>query len=363
MRLPWFRIVAVGCVFLATGRALHGAGPGAIPIPSPVVLTAGGTYFVTNNIVAGGSPAIQVVGTGIEDFKIDLNGFSLYGASPQNVIEVVNVRSITIHNGSIQCTVSPPGNGVDVDQAGVAIVDDVTIGGCYTGIEMTATRNYFVQENIVTDCQYKGVSIDGIGAGSVTSGRIQRNEITLAAAGGILVQNNHAEITVRDNRVSAIAQGTGIEVVNGVGCLIEHNGVQDAALDGIRVDQVNGCTLRHNSTVSNSMNGMELVTTRDTRVVSNLSASNGGDGLRVDGVATHIEANMLNSNGGSGLLLDAGAASNTYCRNRAFGNVSAPGTCAPSACGGLAPPDFCDNSGGLPNTSCGDNLMPGPPAC
>jgi hypothetical protein len=88
--------------------------------------------------------------------------------------------------------------------------------------------------------------------------------------------------------------------------------------------------------------------------------------MLVDGTQNLIERNTLNSNAGFGLRFCSPGAScaNTFGRNMARGNGGA--ALAPcGACGGvpaLFPPQSCNIAGcAVPNSTFGDNLIPGPP--
>ena len=107
-KLVIFASACLVTALLMTVPAL--AAEGRIPLWEPTVLPGpgiDGKYIVTRNITAPvGGTVISVIGTGQEEVDIDLDGKTLFGdaAGAANIIEVFDVRTVVIRNGSTTLT-------------------------------------------------------------------------------------------------------------------------------------------------------------------------------------------------------------------------------------------------------------------
>jgi hypothetical protein len=106
-------------------------------------------------------------------------------------------------------------------------------------------------------------------------------------------------------------------------------------------------------------------------VLNNNSSGNGfgvpgvtGDGLFVEGLQAMIDHNQLNANSRVGLNFQGpGACGSTFGRNTARANLGIAAPACPGA-PALFPPNSCNGApacGANPQSTFGDNLIPGPP--
>jgi parallel beta-helix repeat protein len=367
------RACVVLVVPLLAGAVL--AGEGRTPVFAPgTVLGAEGKYIVTRNIVGGGGPVISITGPNVD---LDLNGFVLTGAAGAAVITVAaGVDHVRIHNGLLSAGVI----GIDIPGPTRKVdIEDVKIKGIAggAGIHLGDVEGAALRHNEITDTGAEGIAWDG--PGFTKHGTIEGNLLRRTSA-GIVVLNNCSSVAILNNRIEEPGIGGGAFPGYGIvlaGCgaaLVSENTVETAKVDGIFLRQSRGNKLFDNVVRSCGGNGIHVDgATSDTLILNNVASGNGaaalpsgGDGLLVEGATNLIERNLLNNNAGFGLrfCVPAVSCNNTFGRNMARGNTGAvPGPCG--ACAGapvLFPPNSCNIAGcALPNSTFGDNLIPGPP--
>src|SRR6185295_2749675 len=168
------------------------------------------------------------------------------------------------------------------------------------------------------------------------------------------------------------------------GTLVSENTIQAASRRGIDVlCGSGGNKLFDNVIFAAGSLGIHLdPSATDNLILNNVVSSSGGggfgpaDALLVEGARNLIERNVLNAGTGFGLhFCGPAACANTFGRNMARGNAGGfSPICVPAACNGAAgtmgpvlfPPNACNQPIGCPaavgpNSTYGDNLIPGPP--
>ena len=348
------------------------AAEGRIPLWEPTVLPGPGItgkYVVTRNIAApAGGTAISVLGTGQEEIDIDLDGKTLFGdpAGALNIIEVIDVRTVVIRNGSLRA-LGPPagGNSVFISNVQKVILEDLRIEDGGIGISLKGSPSFAIRRNVIVGADPVGIQIEGAGLPVPLTGFVEDNLVKDSIDVGIWVFDNHSGVSIDRNRVDRTNGGPGIWVQFGSACKLAENIVQEAGTDGIQLEGIRGCKVYNNVTSFNNANGIAGLGTTSTLFLDNVSSDNSFSGLMTDGFLNRMEQNVLTSNGGCGLWFVG--PDNTYGKNTARGNLGGAG-CGPCAGGPLAlcpvaggsfAPDLCVDAPG--NTSFCDNLMPGPP--
>ncbi len=349
------------------------AAEGRTPVFLPgTFLGVDGKYIVTRNI--GGAPAPTIT-IGASNVELDLNGFLLTGGPGVPVISVVaGVDHVTIRNGVLS------GGTVGIEALGPTRkvdIEDVKIHGTGTGIHLGDVEGAALRRNEITDTGSEGIAWDG--PGFVKHGTIENNILRRTSAG--IVVTDCSSVAILNNRIEepgfggpgGAFPGYGIVLVACGASLVSENTVEQARADGIFLANCKGNKLFDNVVARCDGNGIRIdVGSSNTLILNNVSSNNGsgalptgGDGLLVEGTQNLIERNVLNSNAGYGLRFCFFGAScgNTFGRNMARGNTGlVPGPCA--ACASLFPFNSCNIAGcpvAAPNSSYGDNLIPGPP--
>jgi parallel beta-helix repeat protein len=350
-------IAALGMVWLVA----VGPAPAATPVwTAPTTIGSSGVYEVTNNITAGGTSVIAVVGTGVEDVVIDLKGYTLTVSGGMHAIDVLNVRSVVVRNGVIVDSAMPSGDGVHVVGAQWATVQQLQIFSARDGVHLENTAVFTVEGSQIHVPENAGIYANGMAVTGPMTGAIKQNDVIRAGMVGIHLETNHDSVEVIENRVDRVPAGDGIVMRGGAYCVVEGNRVRGASGSGILLDVMSFC-LVHDNRVRNNNDGIVVSATDDSNFDENLCAGNAVDGIRVGGDRNSIKSNEMRGNGGTGLFFEPPADNNFFQHNVSQGNAAASGTCPAPACPGLTAPDFCDDGAG--NTSGGGNWAPGPPAC
>jgi parallel beta-helix repeat protein len=351
------------------------AAEGRTPVFLPgTLLGVDGKYIVTRNITAGAGAVVTI---GAPNVDLDLNGFVLTGGAAPVISVAAGADHVTIHNGVLvggTIGIDIPGATRKVDIEDVKI-HNPTVG---QGIHLGDVEGAALRRNEITDTPSEGIAWDGPGA--VKHGTIENNLLRRTNA-GIVVSNNCSSVAILNNRVEepgtgagGAFSGNGIVLASCGASLVSENTVERARVDGIFLLNCKGNKLFDNVVRSSGGNGIHVDGgSNDTLVLNNVASGNGtgalptgGDGLLVEGTQNLIERNLLNANAGFGLhfCVPALSCANTFGRNMARGNAGAVvGPCG--ACGGvpaLFPPNSCNIAGcAVPNSTFGDNLIPGPP--
>ncbi len=332
------------------------------PLWQPASLGAGngGVYFLTEDLSTSSGHVIEIVGTGVEDVVIDLNGFRVEGPSSTIAVDVEGLRSFTLRNGAVSCKAGGF-FGVRVIDAGVVTVEDVEIGGCNTGLLISRAAGFAVRRNtILGSVAGTGIWISNFLAPARGRGVVEENTVRVDANYGILIDSSAETdaITVLNNRIEA-GNIAGL-LLSGTGFLVSGNIVTRCQGNGISLDgPVSGVRLFDNVISMNDGAGISLGLATHCRISDNVINNNGNDGIYIeDSSKIVIDGNLLTDNAFSGIKLRTSATDAIYRGNVARGNAFASGACAgnPPACGS---PDICDD-GGTGNVSGGDNYLPGP---
>jgi parallel beta-helix repeat protein len=351
-------LVAMSAVLLVT-PAFSGT---TTPIYMPTVITTSGTYQVVKNISSSTGNVIDVVGTGLEDITIDLNGFTLTTGAGFDGIHAVNVRTLTVQNGTISDPGAPGGTGVYAMNVASVQINTLTTLGLGTGVLLQAVVSFDVGGCKILGSSTYGIEVDGNGASATVQGKVHDNVVRNAVMGGVNVHDNHTNVEVLNNSVGQSTGGIGVHLLGGTSCVVQDNKVRGNQT-GIQLDAIQWCNVTANTVSENSADGIVLAGADNVYVDHNISVKNVASGLIIGGDQNIILENRLNSNDGHGLFFEAPANNNFYQGNTARYNTGATpgGACPAPACPGLTSPDFCDD--GTSNTTGGSNWMPGPPVC
>jgi nitrous oxidase accessory protein NosD len=360
--LAWIALSA----FAAEGRTPVFAGG--------TFISADGKYIVTRNIAAGAGAVITI---GSPNVDLDLNGFTLSGGGAPVISVVGPSDHVTIKNGVLS------GGTVGID-AGGAIrkldIEDVKIHNptAGAGIHLADVEGAAIRRVEITDTPGEGISWDG--PGTIKHGVIEGSLLRRTSAG--IVVFNGSSLTIQGNHLQDPGTGAGgafpgygIVLPSGQGVLVAENTIERSKVDGIQILNGKGNKLFDNVIRAAGGNGIHLdAGTSDTLILNNVATGcgtgalgSGGSGLMIEGTQNVAERNILNSNAGIGLhYCGPAACGNTLGRNTARGNTGAvfPGFCGGCAAfgGGAFGPNSCNQAAcGAPNSSYGDNLIPGPP--
>ena len=368
------RAIIVSIIALTVTAVL--AAEGRTPVFAPgTVLGADGKYIVTRNIAAAGGAVITVAAPNVD---LDLNGFTLAGGGAPVISVIAGVDHVSIRNGVLA------GGTIGIDIPGFVRkvdIEDVKIhnptGGA--GIHLGDVEGAALRRNEITDTPNEGIVWDGPGA--VKHGSIESNLLRRTSA-GIVVANQCSSVAILNNRLEepgtgagGIFPGYGIVLASCGASLVSENTVERARVDGIHMVASKGNKLFDNVVTTSRGNGIHTdAGTTDTLILNNVCSGNGtgllasgGSGLLIEGGTNLAERNLLNNNNGAGLhYCGPAACGNTLGRNMARGNTGGiiPAFCG--ACGvfggSAVPPNSCNVAGCVPpNSTFGDNLIPGPP--
>jgi parallel beta-helix repeat protein len=337
---------------------------------------ANGNFFVSRDITVS-DPAlavIEIVGTGVENCEIDLNGFTLAhsnAAAAKPVVLVTNVRSFTVRNGSL-AGASTSQDGLSVIGASSAedraVIEDVKVSGGDDGIFLDNVTNFLIQRNLIIAPDASGIEISDTDAAPTTlTGLIASNVVRDVNDGtGIRVKNTNDSVTIRGNHVVSESpiDPVGIYVESADGLIVEGNNVSGGGT-GIKVKNSEQCRVADNVVSEGNFSGLELENADDCLVLRNVFSSNDFYGilLSVDSDRNHLERNNCSNNTLQGIQIDEFCEANTYGRNTLRRNDPTQATTCtdggvPSPCGN---PAVCDETG-LPNAdvkrnrSFGDNM-------
>jgi parallel beta-helix repeat protein len=373
MLRSFVRVSGVLIVPLFAGVVLAAEGRTPVFLPG-TLLGVDGKYIVTRNLVGGAGAVITI---GAPNVDLDLNGFLLTGAGGPVISVLAGVDHVTIRNGVLA------GGSIGIDFPGGPAarkidIEDVKIHNPATqGIHLGNVEGAALRRNEITDTGSEGIAWDG--PVIVKHGTIENNLLRRTNAG--IVVNNCSSVGILNNRLEdpgtgagGAFPGNGIVLASCQASLVSENTVERARADGIKLLNSKGNKLFDNVVRSSAGNGIYIdVGSSDILILNNVASGNGtgalptgGEGLLVEGTQNLIERNELNSNAGFGLrfCLAGASCANTFGRNMARGNGGA--ALAPcGACGGvpaLFPPQSCNIAGcAVPNSTYGDNLIPGPP--
>jgi parallel beta-helix repeat protein len=326
------------------------------------LIGADGRYILTRNITGGGGiPVITIAAANVD---LDLNGFTIFAgpASPGIELPPGVPQDVKIHNGTIVGGVvgiirhpGPPSQRLVIEDMrlrdqtgdGIAIFDTVeTVHIRRTSIRKTGASGIIL-----------------IGA-AFTNGSIEHCSIKETGADGILIDTAAAfEISHYNLEVPGAGAGfSGIVLVKCVGVLLNQNVISDPGLYGIDLKSSKGNKLNNNVIRHAFKTGIHVDSASgDNLILDNIATDCGfdlppGHGIHVEGFQNHIHGNTFNSNFSCGMLFDGASFLNTFGRNMARGNGAGGGCALP--CFTLFPPDSCDLSGAMNDTSL-ENMIPG----
>jgi parallel beta-helix repeat protein len=281
------------------------------------IITQPGSYYLTANIVATKSNAVQILAEGV---TLDLNGFEIshQAARGGNGIELSgSAHRATVENGSI--TNFTAGTAV-------AAVNNVTPRNC--AYRKLAVRNCLIglgvaAESIVEGCRLLENSSDGLSANGACI--ITKCVASFNGSAGIKVA---ASSQVRDCEVIGNAEG----IVTGSDCIVAHctaksNNGSGSTSAGIRTGI--GCSVTH--CVSNNNLSTNATLTGATGAGFDIGGSstiencvareNIGDGIRVNADTVVRQNNcVVNGAGGDGAGIHATSSDNRIESNNVTDN-------------------------------------------
>lgn len=268
------------------------------PISSlPYTISEPGAYFLPTSLDA--APLANGISISASDVQIDLNGFSLKGASEAlNAIEVTaNVANIAIRNGVIR---NWGGFGIMATSAVAVTVSDIKaigngMGGIYTGPNAYIERCSADQNGFDAGDPVEPPRTDGIQCGPYS--------------------------TVIDCKVRGNL-GAGIHTYDHtriIGC----TATESFEADGVFAEDY--CIVRDCVTAKNEQNGIKVGSM--CRVADNISGQNGttttnGAGIFIVGFNSVIEQNHVCNNYYGIKTRSDNAAGNLIIRNSASGNTN-----------------------------------------
>jgi len=375
MLRSFVRAFVVFTLAFAAGAVLAAEGRTPVFVPGSFLGTDG-KYIVTRNLAAGAGSVITI---GAPNVDLDLNGFVLTGGGAPVIAVAPGADHISIHDGVLvggTIGIDVPGFARKVDIEDVKI-HDITAS---QGIHLGAVEGAALRRNEITDTPSEGIAWDGPGA--VKHGTIEGNLLRRTSA-GIVVSNNCSSVAILNNRLEDPGTGAGgafpgfgIVLASCGASLVSENTVERARVDGIFLVGSKGNKVFDNVVTSSGGNGVHVnAGSTDTLILNNVASGNGtgglasgGDGLMIEGAQNVAERNLLNTNAGIGLhYCGPAACANTLGRNTARGNTGAVfppfcGACAAFGAGAFGP-NSCNTAAAcaVPNSSYGDNLIPGPP--
>jgi parallel beta-helix repeat protein len=270
------------------------------------VISNSGSYYLTTNIFvsSGGFSAIYIV---TNDVTLDLNGFSLLGAS--GAAYGINVESsctnITVHDGLI--------NGWSDDgvycAGSDATLDRVTVSGDNVGIVLTGPGRCVVRNSIVSRntgdgiyCSENNVTLDHLLVSSNNPG-----VYFTGVASGVI-----EDCTVNENVGEAVdcVSSTNITLQD---LTISHNNGYGLVLQSCQYSTVSDCKINGNG------NNEGIYLLGSSCLILGNSSSGNGIGFYVQGANNQIDGNHVigNSPSGFGIWIDnaAGVTNNIVIRN------------------------------------------------
>lgn len=254
-----------------------------------------GSYYLTANITSvSGKSCIGVV-NGINNVTLDLNGFTLFGATGAGTaINGPQASSVSIFNGTL---VNFPGLGVSLGVFARSRIERLIFGNCAGG--GAAVGSY----SIVKDCTFQNCGSATAPALSGLSETLVDRCVVQGNPGGDGIQVDYGSIV--SNCVVSENTGSGI-VTNGSGVRLIHDSCFANLVDGIRAGNfadVTDCTC--------SLNGAPANATTSA-------------GIHLTGQTGRIDRCFASSNRSRGIAVDInGTGGNTVTRNTSFGNTGA----------------------------------------
>lgn len=267
--------VWAGLLFGAFALAAR-ASDGRVPVYQVTTITQPGTYYLTQDINAGGSTAVTIQSNNV---TLDLNGHTITGTG--YMITGINYTNIRVTNGTLS-------------------------GGTF-GCYLSCANGRFTVDhlNVLNSSSY-GIFLLGDPA-------------------------SRAVVTVEDDVVVGTATGQGIAIVSAGGGRVSHCIVRGSTGSwpsglGLRLDSSTGVAVEENTFSANSAVGIMLYTSSNCEVsrntVTGTIAGNGyGIWLTNSSSANAVDWNTISGGGYVGLAMDSGCNNNEYSYNRSRANL------------------------------------------
>ena len=312
LRITPFRFVVTSLLAAATlcggGAAL--ATEAHVPLAAATTISTSGSYVLTRDITASGTPLVVSAGT----VTIDLNGHTLATTGSASVLVVNGPANLTLRNGRLYggyrgLDLQPSAAGsrvavsrvefenhsqaIDATDAGELVVEDCTIHDVSTALVATANTVATLVRVARNDVR----SITGVvlsAPGASMRGNVEDNILRLAEGNGVLISGVTRALSVARNKIAGANYGV---VVSGAGGhVVASNVISQSIVAGIRIAADN-CVVFHNTVVAGAAQGIDVA-----------SAGN------------LIDANLVNANLGVGLHFEATSLSCVYRNNAVRGN-------------------------------------------
>lgn len=187
-------------------------------------------------------------------------------------------------------TITPPGDawGIAINAAGTIQIENVTISGGITGMNVLAAAQVTMLNGLIQDTGGHGVWVDNTDAAAGAKVTFDHTEITRCHDMGIAVLNNCTIKLINQSSIHHVLQ-SGIafavsgsaEDQGGYNLVIENSSIHDNEENGLMIQKLSDVTLR-NATISNN----------PTRGIN-------WDGQKVDGGTALIENCTFSGNQGT----------------------------------------------------------------
>jgi len=374
--LKWFSgfasLLVAACLAAAPAQAAKCVNPGGTggcfdTIQAAVTAAvAGETVTVRPGIynelvvIDATKPGLRLVGAGTKPGKVVVSGLGLVGPVIQVQADTVQIRNLTVANGSLMGILFVPGNlgnpgalisgvvvrgcaGTGIQLAGSGEVRSCTIRACGAGLICNGAARFVARQNTIEDCGF-GMGVDGsellvtgnrvttgpqgISVTASVKGVVENNRVQAVKLTGIQVlgPTPGAVLTVRGNTVQSIDRGI---AASGQTLVVEHNTVRatnaigitfvctDATGSALRNNRVEGGNTGISAENHDAANGLE--------VSGNTVHGSMDNGISVNGSRNDIRRNVVASDGyglyGSGLMIIG--TQNTVAQNKALNNGGA----------------------------------------
>lgn len=267
------------------------------------VIDQPGSYYLTGPIQ--GEPGKSGIRVLVSDVSIDLNGFTLQGATGSlDGIDVGTIfaplSNITVRNGSVQDWGQA---GIDAEQASSVLIESITASnnggdGIRAGASVNPPNGSVVRNTVASNNSGNGISIDN---GVVES----------CTANGNLFRGINAQSSTVANTTATGNEGDGI---GGSGSLNSSTAIANRQ-DGIRwsgtitacrssnnlgdgIDARVGSVVSHSTASFNGLNGFAL---DDGAIARDCTARENAAGFELDGASSLVRSSAI-ANAGPGVL-------------------------------------------------------------
>jgi uncharacterized repeat protein (TIGR01451 family) len=299
-------------------------------------LTSQLTGGVAQIVVASQLPAITDSGTSI-DGTLQTTNVGDTNAGTQGVggsVGVDNLPLNTVNRPEVQLSAARGTIAIGIDVNGAnAVVRGMAIYGFGTAANSNGSGNIEIETGIA------GTLIERNFLGSTATSFTDPGATTRSIGDDIrsVVGRNG---TIQDNLIG-FAEGKGMGIEGGsTGWVVQRNevrlnGINNANLDGIDIENSSGCTVQQNLFIGGWGTGIDsFQSTGSNTIVNNTVTGNGigtgtaleDMGVRIYGSSNIVDRNVIFSNVGAGIVVTPGATATVITKNSIFLNGTAGST-------------------------------------